>query len=208
NGKEIWAQPGSNVFSVGSTIENGSAKIVHTDGDDIILRSTNGDKLRTLKLPFISFAIERWPKAGLDPVIVGMHESTVKAFDFKGTLVGSLPIRRDGTDLSTATFAQGSDTFLAVVVSLLASSGLSELYIFDQRDTLLYHEVFKGGNPAVAAGSAMSGSENFLLVGGADGTVIEYRMRRKVRSENRDRHQRNANQVQNQSSSLAEGQDF
>lgn len=181
NGNELWMQPATNVFSVAAVNVDGSTEIVHTDGNEIVIRSVKGDKLRTMKLPFFSFAIGRWPKAGYDPVIIGMHESSIKAFDFKGEAVGRLPIQTIGRDVAATpvTFSGQEDTSYAVVVSLLASSHLSELYLFDGRDTLVYHEVFKGMYPSVAAIPTQNGVGEFLLVGGADGTITEYRMKRK-----------------------------
>jgi hypothetical protein len=54
---------------------------------------------------------------------------------------------------------------------------LSELYLFDRNDSLIYHEVMKSMYPSVTTISAGKSPGELLLVGGADGTVAEYRMK-------------------------------
>ena len=121
------------------------------------------------------------PKDQNRQVLIGMDRSTIKAYDFEGTLVRSLPIKRWGRSLAATpiVFSDQPDTYFAVVVSLLASSNRSELYVYDQRDTLVYHELFAGKYPAVAAVPGPDGKGEVLLVGGAEGTVTRYRLEEK-----------------------------
>jgi hypothetical protein len=183
-GKELWTQAAVNASSVASADLDGSMKILHTDyggRGTIVIRSVKGDKLRTLEFPFISFALCKDPKDQKRQVLIGMDRSTIKAYDFEGTLVRSLPIKRWGRSLAATPIVLGDqpDTYFAVVVSLLASSNRSELYVYDRRDTLVYHELLAGKYPAVAKVPRLDGKGEVLLVGGADGTVTEYRLKKK-----------------------------
>jgi hypothetical protein len=174
SGAELWSHPASNVFSVKTATMNGADVIIHTDGDEIIIRSLVGDKLRTLPLPVYSFVVDSW---GERPAIITQQETWLRVYDLEGSSVDSLPIMAEGTDLCTTRimFLDEGPVYRAVVVSLLASTGLSELYLFDERDTLAYHEVFSGKYPAMAVTRTPEDGRNALLVGGSEGTVTEYR---------------------------------
>ena len=180
SGKEIWMKDASNVFSVATVRENDIEEIIHTDGRETVVRSLNGDKLRSFKLPFDTFVMGRWPNHGNDPVIIGLSDMSIRAFDLNGSPVGSLPIQRTGTMVGVTPIdfrGQGVKHY-AAVVSLRASMNLSELYLFDRNDSLIYHEVLKGMYPSVTAIPARNSEGEFLLVGGDDGTVTQYRMKK------------------------------
>jgi hypothetical protein len=105
---------------------------------------------------------------------------SIRAFDLNGSPVGSLPIQRTGTMVGVTPIdfrGQGVKHY-AAVVSLRASMNLSELYLFDRNDSLIYHEVLTGWYPSVTAIPARNSEGEFLLVGGADGTVTQYWMKK------------------------------
>jgi hypothetical protein len=53
NGKELWSHSATNVFSVAAVDVDldGSREILHTDGDEVVVRSARGEVIRTFQRP-------------------------------------------------------------------------------------------------------------------------------------------------------------
>lgn len=175
NGKELWSHPARNVFSVEAVDVDldGSKEILHTDGDGIVLRSTRGEVIKRLQVPLYTFAVCKWPEP--DRVILGTDDNGLKAYDFEGNAVDSLALPMGGNPVFAVPAQFGGSMFLVVGASLLPSDHQSILYLFDNRDSLVYHEVFAGREPTIAVLPAHDESGDVLLVGGADGAVTMYR---------------------------------
>jgi hypothetical protein len=181
-GKELRSHDASNVFSVASVDVDGdgSLEVVHTDQDAIIIRSGMGNLMKRLEIPLYRFAVCRWFRDRSTRVILGIDGSTLKAFDFEGKAVASLAVPVRGTEAFAVPVRFGDHSYLAVAVSLLASSHLSMLYIFNDQDSLVYHEVFPGQYPSIDIIPGRRETGDILLAGGADGTVNRYSLKEQL----------------------------
>ena len=61
--------------------------------------------------------------------------------------------------------------------ALLASSHLSMLYVFNDQNSLVYHEVFPGQYPSIDITPGTRETGDILLAGGADGAVNRYSLK-------------------------------
>lgn len=172
-GEQIWKKKTSNSFDVEIFTQGETKRIVHTDGDQILVRSRSGELERALQLPFETFEKGVWP--GRDnKVIIGMADDSLQAYDLSGNKLGGYPISREGRTATTAEFDNSrKEKFFGAIVSLLASTNRSEFYVFNSQNSLVFHEVIEAKDPAMESLS-VSDSIKLLLVGGSGGIVWSY----------------------------------
>ena len=90
------------------------------------------------------------------------------AYDIDGNEMASFGLQRTGFSsklIQSNIIPDGK----VVVQSLKHSRHNSEFYLFDQNDSLVFHEVYEGNFPVVEEVRTESGV--YLLPGGWDGTV-------------------------------------
>ena len=172
-GEKIWKKNTSNSFDVEIFREDEDSRIVHTDGNEILVRTKTGELLRTLQLPFETFKKGSWPGIGKE-AIVGMHRDSIIGYSIEGARLGSYPIERTGVSTTTAVLHKNkSPEYFGAIVSLRATSHRSEFYVYEGEDALIYHEVIEAQHPVL---EFISGDDTgrYILVGGDKGTVWRY----------------------------------
>jgi hypothetical protein len=175
-GNELWSRSASNVFSVAAVDvdEDGSDEIVHTDGDPTLIREADGRIIRKFQRSLYRFAVCPWSDDKHSQVLLRLDDSAIVAINFDGSRLGSYSIPRGGVAVAATPITFGQSEFFAVVVQGRATTHLSTLYVFDERDSLVYHELFHGQTPSVAVIPTGEESGDALLVGAADGVVAKY----------------------------------
>lgn len=171
-GEKIWKKNTSNSFDV-DIFEEEEMKIVHTDGDKILVRSKSGELERTLTLPFSSFEKGFWPGKEKD-AIIGMDQDTLIAYNLIGEKLGSYSLERRGTASTTEALHNSTGKeYFGAIVSLLASTHRSEFYVFDSEDSLIFHEAIEAVYPVLESFST-DDEGKLILVGGDYGIVWSY----------------------------------
>jgi outer membrane protein assembly factor BamB len=174
NGEQIWKIKTRNSFSVNTFEEEGESKIIHTDKDNILVRSTSGELERTLELPLVKFDICNWPGRN-ELAIIGLVNDTISAYDFDGNFLSAYKVERRGRVANVAILKnKQNEDKLGAVVCLRYSMGLSEFYVFDSNDSLYFHEVFQAKHPVIKSYTNPADSSKSILVGGSNGTVWIY----------------------------------
>lgn len=165
NGEELWRKDATNVFSVGVFEEDNIQYIIHSNKGQLVVRLVEGEIVERLKLPFNSFEIGKYSNTN---VIIGSGQDKLWALDKQGNEINSFRLLRTGYSVkleSTNLIPNGK----AVVQTLRHRTHNTEFYLFDQNDSLVFHEVFEATDAVVEEVSKAEGT--YLLLGGFDGTV-------------------------------------
>jgi hypothetical protein len=156
NGKEIWHQPGGNVWQVElfDADNNGGKQIIHTDIDTgfTIRETQQGNMLRNFKCPDVKcntahFNLLHWPSKK-DPLhILVMNEQALYVLDFNGNVKAQLaaPGAAYLGRTKSLTFKLHPDEpeYLAVIGNF-ESMNRSFLYIYNVNGNLIYQEEIEG----------------------------------------------------------------
>lgn len=159
---------------------DGELEIVSNDGGratPLVIRNSQG--VVEQRLPLGSLRV-LWSPDG-SPQLVGFGDGAVLIHDFDARLVGKyLPVSDRGRGVGEAVYVRldrSMAPYLAVVRTIGASAGKSEMYVFSPSGDLLHREPFSVAYLAIAAKDVAEDGEQSLLVG-AGTTVWEYRLNR------------------------------
>jgi len=172
-GEQIWKEDAGNVTCVGVFKENGVPYIIHNDQESILIRSVDGKLIRKLDVPIhnaYSFEIDEYKG---EQAIFGVHDGKLSISDFYGNELHSFPILRQ--HFNTCKYIEsnllGTEKSGSIIANRVRRSD-SEWYLYDQKDSLVFREIYWGGYPVI--NEYTSGSEIRLLLGCKDGTVKVY----------------------------------
>ncbi len=181
-GKEIWKKAAGNVFSVEVMDKgpNGTPVILHSDaGEGIVVRNTDGEKIKTIKNcgdgPF-SFLGQ--PATGSRPIIA-CDNGGLRLVDLNDNIIKKFSLHGDGhAPQGTLIYFNGSNNppSYAFVRTVQATGRRSDLTIFDNNGTLIYHEKIEASYLAISRLLENGKGADALLVG-ENSRVWLYRMR-------------------------------
>ena len=179
HGQEKWSRDGSNIFSVAvlDTDRDGQAEIVHSQGNEIWIRSATGEVIRRLSPGFSVFSLTEWPGATGGTRLIGSHSGTLTVIDFEGRLEAEFAAANIGSSPQLVSVRLGSgERVFALVSTLGATARRSALHIFDADGTLVYQEVlpFSRLDHAVFRASGETPGDTLLVGGGR--SVWTYRI--------------------------------
>jgi TonB family protein len=181
-GKEIWAKPAGNVFSVEVLDKGpgGAPEILHSDnGKGIVVRNADGETIRTINnCDAGHFSLLGQPPVSNGPLIV-CNNGGLRLVDLKDTVVRSFKLPGWGqTPQGAVVYLNGpnSPPFYAFVRTIQATARRSDLTIFDSDGTLVYQEEFEASYLALSSLTEKDKRLDSLLVG-ENSRVWLYRMR-------------------------------
>jgi hypothetical protein len=182
-GRTLRVIEGVNVFSVAvlDTDGDGTREIVHSFGGSgpstILVRTAGGDLVRRLEVGSSSFSI-LWNEDGT-PSLLTSDDGGCSIHDFSGRAIRRHPTGRGGhaPHAVHVRLDASADAYLAVVRTIGATAGVSQLELFDPGGALVHREEFRHSRLAAAARSPGADAEQTLLVG-AGNEVWEYTLRR------------------------------
>ncbi len=169
SGEEIWTTKASNAFSIAVIKENGMNYIIHTDGEEIVIRSVDGKLLRTLDLPDVSFEIDDFKG---NKAIFCAKNQQLYVFDFYGNKLDSFSLETQGRDHKYINSQLLSVKNSGGIISTNFRRANSEWHLYDHNDSIVYHERYWGHYPVVY--EYTSGSKVHLLLGCDEGIVKVY----------------------------------
>jgi len=172
-GEQIWREDVGNVTSVGVFKENGVPYIIHNDQESILIRSVDGKLIRKLDEPIpnaYDFKIDEYKG---EQAIFGWLNQKFYVSDMNGHELHSFPIVR--TNLNQCKYIEsnllGTEKSGSIIANRVRRAD-SEWYLYDQNDSIVFHEIYYAWYPVINEYS--SGSEIRLLVGCDNGTVKVY----------------------------------
>lgn len=181
-GKEIWEKTAGNVFSVEVLDKgpNGIPVILHSDaGEGIVVRNADGEKIKTIKnCGDGHFSFLGQPATGSRPMIV-CDNGGLRLVDLNDNITKKLSLPGDGhAPQGTLVYFNGPNNppSYAFVRTVQATGRRSDLTIFDNNGTLIYHEKIEASCLAISRLLEKEKGVDALLVG-ENSTVWLYRMK-------------------------------
>lgn len=177
-GKELWKQDDGNVWHVEIVSKkNAGNVIVHSNSrGEVVVRDADGKVLRRhapdIYLAF--FGLTAWTDdLDLDNLVTS-DKGTIYILDIDGKTVARLPAPGSASLADTKStqvhLSPGAPYFAALLHYLVWNRSL--LYVYDNQNKLIYHEVLDHGCGALHATPAKNDLEDLLV--GCEGTVLKY----------------------------------
>lgn len=181
-GKEIWKKGAGNVFSVEVLDKIPAPTILHSDaGRGIVVRNSDGEEIKTIKnCGDGHFSFLDQSDASSKPLLV-CEDHGLRLVDLDDQIVKELKLPGDGhAPKGTLVYFNGPNNppFYAFVRTVQATGRRSDLTIFDNNGTIIYHEKIEASCLAISPLNEEDKGVDALLVG-ENSRVWRYRMRMK-----------------------------
>ncbi len=185
-GQVLWEEPAPNLMHLEMIDVNrdGRREIMHNgQTGGLAVRDAQGRLLRELRLgrpgsfTFAAFfSVTPWPTAASPEHVLRPSANSLQLLDVSGKQVAKFAAPKVGTFCQTigtpVRLRAGVPPYFAVVASFLAADR-SILYVYDEKQQLVYQEVLTEKAGALAARPRPKSQIESLLVGG-NGRVLEY----------------------------------
>lgn len=176
-----WTKPDGNVWHVEivDTDGDGKSEIVHTSTNpQATVRDAGGNVLRLFTTPTYcsDFSLCRWPTSKRPLAMLAAADGQIWLCDFTGKTLAQFVapncVRHGHAYGTPARLKKGEPESLAVVVDY-ENWDASVLYIFDTKQSLIYHEVLPGRSAAIISIPSNVEGVDDLYVGGT-GVIWKY----------------------------------